>query len=189
MISYLLDKIYIGNNLVEQVFLGTNLVYGRRLLSTPSGEGSQTTTVLGQTEITLTFEETVAAGNTTITYRPIAEESPLLPGDFSITNNAAIYNIETTADFTGDILLCFNLSHLTEEQFDTARIFHYNSNGETNDITVLTGENAPDPINKTLCGLTSSFSEFYILYRNFADYLNTENSFKLTTETNNNIIL
>ena len=111
-----------------------------------------------------------------------------MPGDFSITNNAAIYNVTTTANFAGNILLCFNLNHLTAEQFNTARIFHYNSNGETNDITVLTGANAPDPINKTLCGLTSSFSEFYILYRNFANYLNTENSFKLTTANNNSLI-
>jgi hypothetical protein len=113
--------------------------------------------------VDIQFDEVDGSGTTNITQ--LAEFSnPALPNTFYLSDAIAVYQINTTASFVGDITLCFTLPEdIDSLTFSALRIFHKDGNGDTNDVTVLTGSDAPDFATRRICAKFSSFSEFYII--------------------------
>jgi hypothetical protein len=121
---------------------------------------SPTTTRIG---VDIQFDEVDGSGITNVT-QVIDFSSPTLPNTFSIGDALAVYQINTTASFVGDITLRFTLPEdIDSSTFSALRIFHKDGNGDTNDVTILTGPDAPDFATRTICAKFSSFSEFYII--------------------------
>lgn len=102
-------------------------------------------------DATLTFSAVTAAGETSQT--PINIFTlPALPATYVHTGLA--YDIETTASYSGDVDLCFNLPALAGERFSRLKVLHL-ENGAWIDRTAST--NSPQ-----LCARTSSLSPFVI---------------------------
>ena len=108
----------------------------------------------GAGEIELTFGEITQAGETTVTILEDHELPAPLPGGFSL--GSVVYEVETTATYSGLITLCFSYAGI---DFGTATptLIHY-ENGEWVDITTSLA-----PATQTICGATSSLSPFAIL--------------------------
>jgi hypothetical protein len=142
--------------------------------STPTGVSvslnpiAPTSTVIG---VDIQFDEVDGSGTTNVTQ--VTEFSnPTLPNTFSIGDAIAVYQVNTTASFVGDITLCFTLPEgsVDSATFSTLRIFHKDGNGDTNDVTILTGPDAPDFATRKICAKFSSFSEFYIIPEQTSPY-------------------
>ncbi len=115
----------------------------------------------GQGDITLTFDEVTTGGQTTVeavSLDDLADEGVPPPGNVDV--GGVIYNVETTASFTGLVELCFSYQGI---DFGGAepRLFHYENNAWV-DITV----EPVDTVNQIICGTTTSLSPFAILKSN-----------------------
>ncbi len=85
-------------------------------------------------------------------------EAPPIPGGFDVAG--VIFDVETTAEFSGLITLCFSYAGV-DFGAATPRLLHYENN-EWVDITLP----PPDGVNeatKTICGATSSLSPIAII--------------------------
>ncbi|MDQ3798188.1 MAG: carboxypeptidase regulatory-like domain-containing protein [Acidobacteriota bacterium] len=102
-------------------------------------------------DATVTFTDVTTAGETSQTPLDFLT-LPALPYGFMHAGLA--YDISTTAVFTGDVNLCFNLPALANANFSRLRILHL-ENGVW--VNRTTGVNSPQ-----LCGRVSSLSPFVI---------------------------
>lgn len=109
----------------------------------------------------LIFSNVSGSGTTTATQG--ASGNPTLPENFSLNNSLGSYSITTTATFTGDVFVKFILPpSVTQIVFDSVRIFKLSS-GVTTDVTVLSGQYAPDFATRTVYASVTSFSDFYVI--------------------------
>lgn len=108
----------------------------------------------------LNFTEVTIAGNTTI--EEINSGSvPETPSQFILTSSSAFYEIETTATYTGPIIISLNYTGMTFEDESSLRLLHYeNDTGKWVDCTT-----SIDTVNKIIYGLVNSLSPFAILER------------------------
>ena len=109
----------------------------------------------GQGPVTMTFGEVTSAGTTTVTVVDLDESgAPPPPGNVEI--GGVVYEVKTTAQYTGLIQLCFSYAGI---DFGTAtpRLFHYENNAWV-DITT-----SVDTSTQTICGATTSLSPFAVL--------------------------
>ena len=114
--------------------------------------------------VVLAFDNILSPGDVVIEIISSPSTSPVLPNVFSIDNNLGIYRINTTATFVGEITLCFEVSEeISEELFNSTRVFHSDSLGVTYDATILSGASAPNYPSRTICALVDHFSEFFII--------------------------
>lgn len=108
---------------------------------------------LADGKINLTFDNVQTEGETTVTY---LHEGPQLPGNFQLMGQ--YYDISTTADFDGSVLICFTYDQngMTNEDEQHIRIMHYDGDEWINVTTSL------DTETNTICGLVENFSKFAI---------------------------
>lgn len=78
------------------------------------------------------------------------------PAGMSFPDNQEVYNLETTAEYEGDINLTFDYSELQYNNEDGLRLLHYHDNA-WEDITT-----SVDTENDAIHGITSSLSPFVI---------------------------
>ncbi|NDB58018.1 hypothetical protein EB001_06190 [bacterium] len=119
--------------------------------------GGSNVTVSGN-GVSLTFDY-ISSSGAVLVNQLLNYDNPALPAEYLISNINKAFNIETTAAYSGNIRLCFTLPTNTPEfSFNRYRIIH-----NTTDITILSGEYAPNYATRTICGLTSSLSPFYLV--------------------------
>lgn len=115
--------------------------------------------------LSVNYAQVSSSGITKIT--PVTQNDPKLPVNFSLSNNLAKYNISTTSTRSGNIDLCFTLpSSTTLATFNKTKLFHTNSSRITTNITITTGANAPNYSTRTICGRSTSFSDFHLIPEN-----------------------
>ena len=114
--------------------------------------------------LSLKYSNVTGAGTTTITKLTQPDSPNILPANFRVGDTLASFNINTTASFTGSVRVCFVLPSNTSQMiFNSTRIFHLDSSGNTTDATVLTGSDAPNFSTKTICASVNSFSQFLMI--------------------------
>jgi hypothetical protein len=108
----------------------------------------------GQGPVTVTFGEVTSAGETTVTVVDPSQVPPI--GNGTVAIGGVVYEVQTTATFTGLVELCFSYAGIN---FGTAtpRLFHF-ENGAWVDITT-----SVDPNTQTICGATTTLSPFAVL--------------------------
>ena len=134
--------------------------------STPSGTDvvvEPEDPVTGETPVTLTFDEVTEGGVTTVTSTTPSEEQGA-PEGFKFGNPPVIYEISTTATFTGEIEVCFDYSSTSYGNESNLRLFH--SLDGTNWVDITT---SVDTENKIICGTVTSLSFFGAFEPEFVD--------------------
>lgn len=114
--------------------------------------------------LTITFDNVTESGITSVSKIVSPSNSLSLPANFSVGDSVAMFNVTTTAKFTGNISLCFSVpSSISQNTFNTLKVFRLSSNNTTTDITITTGDKSPNFATKTVCGSTTGFSQFYVI--------------------------
>jgi hypothetical protein len=108
----------------------------------------------GQGPVTMTFGNVTSGGTTTVTVLNLDQSGVPPPG--SVQVGGVVYEVETTAHYTGLIQLCFSYAHV-DFGSGTPRLFHYENNAW---VDITTGVNAST---QTICGATTSLSPFAVL--------------------------
>jgi parallel beta-helix repeat protein len=117
----------------------------------------------GQTPVTLTFDEVTEAGVTTVTSRtPGGGEGP--PTGFMVGQPPTIFDMSTTAVFTGNVTVCIDYSGISFGNESNLKLFHQ-ENGPWVDVTTFL-----DTDNDIICGMVTSLSPFAI----FEEILNLD---------------
>jgi len=127
--------------------------------STPAGTdvaASPVDPVTGQTPVVMTFGNVETAGVTTLVSQDPGSAPPL-PADFKLGDPAILYNIETTATFSGAIALQFDYSGASFDDASDLRIMHYESDAW---VDVTTGI---DLANTLVFGQVTSLSPFAVV--------------------------
>jgi alpha-tubulin suppressor-like RCC1 family protein len=135
----------IDSNVASVSIIILNSPAGHEIVVRPTDPATQTTPV------TLTFSTVDQSGITTLLVSSTGPDSPA--GFIPISS---IYEITTTAVFSGNIMVCitYDPSGVTNE--DKLKLFHY-ENGQWVDVTT-----SLDIINHIICGRVTSFSPFSI---------------------------
>ena len=128
-------------------------------IPTPIGQDVTVQPVVsqGQGSVTLTFDDVTSAGETTVEAVSLVDlQGSGVPPPGNVDVGGVIYEVQTTASFTGLIELCFSYAGI---DFGGAqpRLFHYENNVWV-DITTTV-----DTQTQTICGATTSLSPFAIL--------------------------
>lgn len=126
---------------------------------------------LGSTSITLTVFDITILFNSPISENtgvficrfpnPSIDSITNLPNGYILSNSILSYNIEVSQDLSGIIEFTVP-SNITEDIFNEIRIFH-EYNGEYEDVTILSGEYAPNYSTKKIYAQVSQFSPFYLI--------------------------
>jgi len=108
----------------------------------------------GQGPVSVTFSDVTGGGTTTVT--TVDLEGSGIPSPGNVDVGGVVYEVQTTAQYTGLIQLCFSYAGI---DFGTAtpRLFHYENN-QWVDITTTVDTNT-----QTICGATTSLSPFAVL--------------------------
>ena len=107
----------------------------------------------GAPPISIGFSTVTVPGETTVTPIPTGSQPPP-PAGFSLGSPAVIYDVHTTAAFSGPVTLCFSYAGVNFGA-GSPRLFHYE--GGWVDITT-----SVDTVTQTICGTATSFSPFAI---------------------------
>ena len=134
----------------------------RFIAATPAG---QNISVAPANSISLTFDNVVTNGFTTANALTLDQISPL-PFNFSLTGSSVIYEISTTAVFSGNVVVSFNVPNVASAAAcSRLRVLHY-TNGDWD----LAGNAAPvyNTGNQscTLSQTVSSLSPFVVAQSN-----------------------
>jgi CSLREA domain-containing protein len=121
--------------------------------SAESPAGADVNTALGT--VSVTFSNVTDAGTTTqIPIYPAI--SGTLPGGFSFGAGYPAFQITTTANYSGAILVCIQIPNVSTQAFNNLRLFH-NENGALVDRTF-----SRNNVTRTICAQTTSLSPFVI---------------------------
>ena len=126
--------------------------------STPSGSDvvvEPEDPVTGENPVTMIFDDITEGGVTTVTSTTPSEQQGA-PEGFKFGNPPVMYEIATTADYTGNITVCFDYSGVSYGNENNLRLFHKTDGGWV-DITTYV-----DTENKIICGTVTSLSFFGI---------------------------
>jgi len=117
----------------------------------------------GQTPVTLTFDEVIDPGVTSVTSTtPGGNQGP--PQGFRFGSPPVIYEITTTATFTGQIEVCFDYNNVSFGNENNLKLFH--SPDGTNWVDITT---SLDTENDIICGTVTSLSFFGVFELEFVD--------------------
>ena len=127
--------------------------------ATPSGMDVVVTPVdatTGETRpVTLTFDNVTGSGATTVTSSDPNDEPPL-PTQFQLGAPATIFDIETTATFTGSVEVCFDYSGVTYGNENVLKLLHYDGAAWVDVTTSL------DTDADIICGSVTALSPFAV---------------------------
>jgi hypothetical protein len=130
---------------------------------TPTGTGITVKPVdpaTSTTPVTLQFTAVTAAGNSQVRS---GRSGPTPPGGTRPGNPATYYDIETTATFSGSILVCINYNDDAYGNEDRLKLYHADASGAWTDVTT-----SRDATTNVVCGTVSSLSPFLIAETNAA---------------------
>ncbi len=103
-------------------------------------------------DATITFDNVTIAGMT-FDFTIVPTSAGMLPTGF--TNTGLAYDISTTAVYSGNIQVCFNLPALTAK-INSVRIFHREN------TSLIDRTSSTNAMTNTVCANVSSFSQFVI---------------------------
>jgi len=106
-------------------------------------------------QVTVTFADVTAAGNTTLTTSS-AGPSPPTPSGFKLGTPPTYYDLTTTASFSGDVTVCINYNTITFNNVASLKLFHFVDPNWV-DATV-----SLDTATQIICGRVTSLSPFAI---------------------------
>ena len=107
--------------------------------------------------VTITFSNVTAAGDTSVA---TSNSGPAIPSGFSLGNPPVLYDIGTTATFTGNVTVCIKYA---ESTFSGApRLLHYDGSGWVDATT------SDDSVAQIVCGVVQSLSPFVLASRSAA---------------------
>ncbi len=115
--------------------------------------------------VTVTFSDVTQTGGTGVSKSSTGNAAP---GNFELGNPPTYYDVSTSANFSGQITLCFDYSGITFT--GSPRLFHF-VNGAWVDVTTTV-----DTTNLIICGTTSSLSPFAIFQTDQAPAITSNNS-------------
>ncbi|HUG10852.1 MAG TPA: PxKF domain-containing protein, partial [Opitutaceae bacterium] len=122
-------------------------------------DGTSTTTV------ELTFDTVTTAGSTTVTTASNPSDgTPGSPTGFKIGNPPVYYDVSTTAEFSGSVVLCFSWQEGQFNNENNIKLFHFES-GAWLDVTT-----ALNTTENKVCGEVSSLSPFALFESSFAGF-------------------
>jgi hypothetical protein len=130
---------------------------------TVTTKGQNVEVVIGS-GITLTFNQVTAAGDTTVTESGSPPSSyPPNPQSFKLVGTGrrspTYYDIQTTAQYTGDITVCFNYNpRLFADIQNSLKLFHGSDNSWRSPIGNV------DRAHRKVCANVSNLSPFVIGY-------------------------
>lgn len=130
-------------------------------LQTPTGTN---VSVAPSPTVQMTFGNVTSPGVTTVTQSPVG---PAPPPNFKVLSpggTPVYYDISTTATFSGSVNVCvhYDDAGLTAKKESQLKLYHYNAT--TGVWQNITNAGSPDVVNNELCGTTSSFSIFTVMY-------------------------
>src|SRR5206468_952246 len=114
--------------------------------------GANVTVQLGQ--VTLTFANVTAAGDTTLT---TSAEGPAPPTGFKLGNPPTYYNLATTASFSGSVTVCTNYTGIAFDNEASLKLSHFVDPNWVDATPV-----SLDTATHTICGSVTSLSPFAI---------------------------
>ena len=103
--------------------------------------------------VTLTFDEVLEAGDTTVA---TSQTGPQPPAGLRLGNPPVFYDIDTTATFVGSVEVCIDYSGTTFGN-ESNLMLHHEVDGVWTDVTT-----SLDTVNDVICGSIKSFSLFAI---------------------------
>lgn len=109
----------------------------------------------GEDVVSFTFDEVTEGGDTTVTVRDWGDRRG--PAGFRIGFPPTFFDLDTTAEFVGDVEICIDYSNVSYFNENRLALFHDN-NGTWEDITTSLNTD-----NNLICGSTDSFSDFAVL--------------------------
>jgi len=116
----------------------------------------------GETPVTLTFDKVTGDGVTTVTSTTPSEgQGP--PNGFKFGNPPVIFEIATTAEFSGSIEVCFDYSSASYGNKAELKLFHRTDGGWVDVTTSI------DTVSKIICGTVTSLSFFGVFESEFVD--------------------
>jgi hypothetical protein len=124
--------------------------------NTPAGTSVAVNVVdstTGTSPVTLTFDNVVTSGQTTLT---TSSGGPTVPTAFALGNPPIFYNLETTATFSGSITICIDFSNITFPPGAPLRLLHFDG---TSWVDVTTS----GPTGNVICGTVTSLSPFAVV--------------------------
>lgn len=114
-------------------------------------------------DASIEFGSVLTAGTTTISTSSTPDAGvPSAPPQFKMNDPAVYYDVQTTAVFSGPVMLCFMWVEGQVANEVSARLFHY-ENGAWQDVTF----GGPDTVNNKICGSVTSLSPFAIFEPGF----------------------
>ena len=141
--SWILDPGIILSNDCE-----LNTQRGESITTVPIDETS------GTTPVNLTFENVTSSGNTTL---EINNTEPEIPEGFAFGNPEMVFNIESTAEYSGIIQIVIDYSGMIFEAETSLRLFHYESDQWVDVTTTVDTENIK------IYGEVMNLSQFVVL--------------------------
>ncbi|MHC4541839.1 MAG: hypothetical protein ACYS74_18990 [Planctomycetota bacterium] len=108
----------------------------------------------GETLATLSFDNITDGGMTTVT-STTPSESQGSPEGFKFGTPPVIFDVETSAVFTGEVEVCFDYSGMSFGNESTLKLFHSSDGSAWIDVTT-----SVDTENEVICGVVTSFSFF-----------------------------
>lgn len=136
--------------------------------ATPTGSNVSITPIDQSTgepsKASITFGNVTGSGQTTVSSSTVGQGGgPPAPANFKLGSPATLYDISTTASFTGTATICINYSNVRYPNESKLKLLHYvNGNWETLTTTSL------DTQNKIICAQTTSFSPFLVAQEIYA---------------------
>ncbi len=116
---------------------------------------------LGQ--VTVTFANVTAAGNTTVTVITNPTEPPT-PAGFTLGVPPTYYNLATTASFTGLVTGCINYTGIAFDNEASLKLFHFeHTNNDTVADTWVDRTVSLDTASNIICADVTSLSPFAIV--------------------------
>jgi probable HAF family extracellular repeat protein len=127
------------------------------ITNTPSGTNvsvQPTDSTTGSTPVTIAFSDVTQAGTTTLV---TTASAPAVPTGFTLGSPAVFYELQTTAVFSGSVLVCIDYSRVTFNDTWGLVLFHYEGAGWVDRTVSL------DATRKVICASVTSFSPFAVV--------------------------
>lgn len=114
----------------------------------------------GETPVTLHFAEVVDAGETTVLIRSTGDA---VPEGYQLGDPPVYLDIETTADYVGEVEICIDYSAQTFDNEDALTLLHFENGGWVNICEANPGTCNLDTAADMICAVVNSLSPFVVV--------------------------